>query len=140
VSASWQDARWADASGLVDWLDTKVTTRVIGETNARRVRFWRKDGGLADFYALDRILTAAGLHPSDVPEHLWRPDHPRKTQSRVGTRFGPMKLKEADVLEIRRRCDRGDVCAHVAREFKVDAKTVRYIANRKTWTHLKEAA
>jgi hypothetical protein len=71
VSASWQDARWADASGLVDWLDTKVTTRVIGETNARRVRFWRKDGGLADFYALDRILTAAGLHPSDVPEHLF---------------------------------------------------------------------
>ncbi len=54
----------------------------------------------------------------------------------IGERAANAKLNEADVREIRRRCEAGATHASLAREFGVTGTTISYIVKRKSWTHI----
>lgn len=69
---SHQDAEWADGPKLMDWLDgCSADLAVFQGTQLRMIQRWRK-GSQANFYALDKILIAVGLHPSMLPNSVWR--------------------------------------------------------------------
>jgi hypothetical protein len=56
-----------------EWLVARPEGQAIRKEKtaaARRMRFWEK-GGKADFYAVDRVLTLVGLHPSELPGDVW---------------------------------------------------------------------
>lgn len=81
------------------------------------------------------------------PLHLWlgtaqdnTDDMIRKGRMIVGdhrgTRHGMAKLKDADIIEIRRRRAAGETLAAIAADFHVDQSLVSMIALRKIWRHL----
>jgi hypothetical protein len=68
---------WLDGPELAEWLEQYVPPshdRPRGmwvESLRRRMSAW-KGGVGADFYYLDAYLPHLGLHPVDVPAHIWR--------------------------------------------------------------------
>ena len=58
----------------------------------------------------------------------------------LGSRAPQSKLKEHQVLEIRRRADAGDNRQRLAREFGVSDNLITQIARRKVWAWLPEEA
>ena len=46
------------------------------------------------------------------------------------------KLKEAQVIEIRKRCAAGETLISVSRDFPVSPTTIRKIAKRRLWAHI----
>lgn len=55
-----------------------------------------------------------------------------------GEKHGGHRLKETDVLEIRRRLENGrfGIISQLAREYGVHHDTIRKIGNRKLWSHV----
>lgn len=53
-----------------------------------------------------------------------------------GERHGIAKLTEAEVLEIRRRRDLGEMQQALADSFGVSRRTIGFIVNRETWVHI----
>jgi hypothetical protein len=58
------------------------------------------------------------------------------THSRRGEGCGSSKLKECDVLEIKKRCAAGDKQKDIARDFNISDSNVGLIARGKTWKHV----
>lgn len=70
---SYFDARSADGPGLYQWLQTKGLLELVNQsdTDGRRARCWR-DGAMAEFHMVDKVLTRCHVHPIDIPDGLWR--------------------------------------------------------------------
>ena len=83
-------------------------------------------------------------HPSTLhPENLQRGDEhwtrrrPDLMNMAKGSKAGKAKLKEADVLEIRRLWDEGFVDqADLARMFNISRNNISTIVNLKSWKHI----
>ena len=72
--------------------------------------------------------------------HHWGPNHTLRLhperQAR-GERVGNAKLKESQVIEIRRRWKAGEASQHaLAREYGVTLSTIHWIVIGRTWRHL----
>ena len=63
-------------------------------------------------------------------------DMAAKGRAPVGERSGSAKLTEADVREIRRRVNDGELQRVVAAQFGITQPNVGYIARRETWRHV----
>jgi len=79
---TWETAESADGPALAAWLDRELSARmggprggniaaVYGDAFARRLYGWRH-GENASFWTVDRYLMKLGIHPQDVPRHVWR--------------------------------------------------------------------
>jgi len=57
------------------------------------------------------------------------------TDSR-GERHGRVKLKDSDVLEIRRRAANGERISNITKDFPLDRQSIYRIVNRQSWKHI----
>lgn len=141
MSLTHENARWADGPRLCAWLSERGVNPHHFGAMGRRSTDWRR-GAAADFYTVDRLLIAAGFHPSDLPESVWR-DSPlpfrrpvRKPRRGVpGNRYGA-KLTAPDVLEIRREVRLGASRRGLARRYGVTPKTISNAVNGATWSEV----
>jgi len=80
VNDRWTTARSAHGPLVVAWLDEH---RIVPSTEAlsRRMRDWR-NGGMADIFTLDRLLTPTPYGLWELPDEVWRDVHPRTTGRR----------------------------------------------------------
>lgn len=145
VTLDWQTAEWADGPKLMAWLDEKEVVPHRYGSFGRRATDWRR-GSAGDFYTVDRLLCAAGLHPSDVPDDVWRgspvnwrPAVEAARKARPGNRNGS-KLSSRDVFEIRREVRLGRKKKDLAARFGVSPKTISNVANGWTWGDVREPA
>lgn len=53
-----------------------------------------------------------------------------------GTNHPRVKLKEKDVMEIRRRCSSGELQKNIAKGFNVGTSNINLIIKRKRWAHI----
>ena len=85
------------------------------------------------------------------PAHLYDGDHEQnaldsvargraKYKAHHGTDNGFSKLKEQEVMDIRWLADNGATHKQIAGVFRVSAPLIHYIATRKYWRHVPEAA
>jgi len=74
---------------------------------------------------------ALGTHADNVADRV------QAGRSAIGQRNGRSVLTPSQVIEIYRRCQSGDTKAQLAREFRVDRKTIREIVNGDTWRYLR---
>ncbi len=63
-------------------------------------------------------------------------DSVRKRRHTYGERHNLVKLTEADVLEIRRRCAAGESQRSIAKDKKITQTNVSMIHTRRTWRHI----
>jgi hypothetical protein len=140
VSVTWEDARWADGPKVAAWVDEH--TSFLSKSSVRAVYRWR-NGAVADFFALDRLLTAAGFHVSDLPADVWAeggPPNRHVPTAPRGRNAYAAKLTEADVIDIRREVRCGEAKKALARRYGVSPKTISNVAKGWTWGHVKEPA
>jgi hypothetical protein len=110
-------------------------------TQAHRVA-WRLSGGTFDG---GHVCHKCDNRKCCNPAHLFD-GTPRANvvdafnKNRRGGRVGEVsnwaKLKEPDVLEIRRRASLGEKRSALAREYGVVPATIDHIVNRKNWKHI----
>ena len=130
----WTCAEWADGPKLAAWLETRVKVSLYPDTVGRAICRWRT-GVAAEFWTVDRVLVAVGMHPADLPESVWRTP-PRKVRARPPKRregIGGKKLTPAQVLEIRRESRCGVKKRVLAERFGVCPRTIANAANG--WTY-----
>jgi hypothetical protein len=145
VNLTHETAEWADGPRLCAWLGEKGINPHHYGTMGRRATDWRR-GSAADFYTVDRLLVAAGWHPSDLPESVWR-DSPlnyrnlvaQPGKSRPGNRSGA-KLTAESVSQLRRERLAGATYAVLAERYGVSVKSVALICRYRTWVDVKAAA
>lgn len=77
------------------------------------------------------------LLPGDGKNRLNMQDRSRDGNDPVGVRNGRSKLNAQKVRDIRLAVARGDRQARVARDYGVDATTVRDVVRRRTWSHVR---
>ena len=90
------------------------------------------------------ILHACDNRKCCNPHHLREGTAKENMQDRVarnefskGEKHPNSKLNDADVVEIRRRYERGDISQHqLARDYKCHVMTIHKIVYRKTWAHV----
>ena len=56
--------------------------------------------------------------------------------SQVGERSGIAKLKNTDVIKIRKLHKQGQTTTEISKMFNMSRPNIGYIVNRKTWTHI----
>ena len=68
----YTNALWADGPALLSWLESiGVKLRYNDPALRRKIERWADDGRQASFWDVDRVLIAASLHPSQVPDSIW---------------------------------------------------------------------
>lgn len=70
------EAEYADGRKLAEWLLPRLATTIRGEASAsllRQAQAMRQDGRRVGFSTADRLVTALGRHPLDVPDEVWIP-------------------------------------------------------------------
>jgi hypothetical protein len=77
----WTEAKSANGPALAAVIDQELKAKGMtaagrGEAFARRMYDWRR-GAAAGYFSADTYLHSVGLHPSEVPEHVWRPGKAR---------------------------------------------------------------
>lgn len=138
MSLTHETAEWADGPRLCAWLQEKDINPHHFGAFGRRATDWRR-GAAADFYTVDRLLCAAGWHPSDLPESVWRdaplrvPRPGRVRRIAQSNRGGPVKLSAELALEIRREVRGGASQGGLARRYGVSRKTISNVVNGSTW-------
>jgi hypothetical protein len=86
----YTNAVWADGRAVMTWLDREITSQVPHEALRWKVARWR-NGAQASFWDLDEVLTALGLHVSQLPPYVWKTyDNGRRCT--VRTRAGAKEL------------------------------------------------
>lgn len=68
-------------------------------------------------------------------EH-WKPLPPLKNRAR-GERIGTSKLKEFQVIDIKKRIRNSESDKFISSVFNVHPDTIRFIRNNQTWKHIK---
>lgn len=64
---------WVDGPGLRVWLEAHgVRYMDLPSSDQRRLSAAKTEGGCVSVWVVDRILTRADLHLSDLPDELWR--------------------------------------------------------------------
>ena len=143
MSLTYETAQWADGPRLYAWLREKGVNPHHYGAMGRRATDWRR-GSAADFYTVDRLLTAAGLHAHEAPESMWR-EAPRPARRvppkrKRSTNPGGGRALSAEQVELIRRemrmgtSTRGELAAR----FGVTIRTVSNAANG--WTYREVAA
>ena len=121
----WTNGEWVDATKFVAWLNEHGITfseRGPYDTEARRVRrYVDGEAKAASLAAVDRILTSAGRHISELPDDLWLERPPRR-QGRVV----PIDVRKKAV----EMYASGMSAGVVGKELGVDPKSVRMWAFR----------
>lgn len=90
-----ENAEWVDGPGLCSWLERNhyvpegKVRATLPPSTARRWSEWRK-GGMASFYAVEKMMIHLGLHPTMIPEELFR----EQTQSPIKGR-PPIEISDA---------------------------------------------
>lgn len=54
----------------------------------------------------------------------------------VGSKKNQSKIKESDVLEIRRMLENGSSLKQISEKYSISLSTISFIKNRKTWNHV----
>lgn len=70
-----------------------------------------------------------------TPEQNYADRHAHGTDN-TGERHWQARLTEADVVEIRRRCDAGEVQSVIAKDYGISRVTVSHINVRRLWGHV----
>lgn len=74
----WTTARYADGPTLAGFLDRLLERRaedpgMYGDTVTRTLYAWRRgERRRAHFSTVDGLLVRLGLHPSELPQEVWR--------------------------------------------------------------------
>lgn len=86
---SYEDAEWADGPKLVQWIDkSDADLQMLHGTQQRMIQRWRA-GAQASFYSIDDVMVRLGLHPSMLPEDIWRQYDNGRRQGLGDPRQGP---------------------------------------------------
>ena len=86
-------------------------------------------------HVLSRFEDKGNYEPGNFEWKLLQENSSEKI-SAVGSKAGNSKLKEAQVLEIRKLESNGYGIRELGRIFNVNHKTISAIIKRKTWTHI----
>ena len=76
-------------------------------------------------------LTSRSKHAKDH----WIPLPPLKNRAR-GERVGTSKLKDLQVVDIKKRIKKGESNKFIASQFNVHPDTIRFIRNKWAWKHI----
>lgn len=71
TAPDYTTALWADGAALMAWLDRVAVVPAGTDMTRKRIDRWRS-GAQASFWHVDELLVSAGLHPSEVPDQIWR--------------------------------------------------------------------
>jgi hypothetical protein len=67
-----ENAEWADGPLVAQWLEqVGADCKLMPAARQRMIQRWRA-GSRANFYSIDEILISLDLHPSMLPEDIWR--------------------------------------------------------------------
>jgi len=118
-------------------------------TRAHRHAWFLKHGYQSKLWILHKCDNRKCVNPS----HLWEGTAKDNTQDMLvkgranmfggqphdsfyGERCGKAKLRDADVITIRKRCALGEKDDVVAKDFNVSKSTINHIRLRRRWKHL----
>lgn len=89
------------------------------------------------------VLHTCDNPPCINPDHLFlgdriinNKDRRKKNRDAFGERHGLSKLKDSQVIEIRKQYLQGIKPKQLALHYKIAVRTMYYILNNKTWRHL----
>ena len=133
-------------NGCWEWMGTKLRggyggLSVRGKTwQAHRFSYVVFIGEIPD----GMLVCHACDNPSCVnPNHLFLGTHKtnaedrvKKKRSSVGESFPKSKLKEQEILEIRRYASLGVTRRTLAKMFRVGSTCITYVVNKRTWRHI----
>jgi hypothetical protein len=74
---SWLEAESASGPELAKYLDRVLadrdqTAHMYGPAFARAMYAWRVEKRNSSFFYVDGLLLRLGIHPSEVPDEVWR--------------------------------------------------------------------
>ncbi len=72
----------------------------------------------------------------DHASHHWKL-MPEPKNRAVGERVTTSKLKEREVIKIKKRIKNGEMNNHIAKQFNISSDAIRYIRNGWSWKHVK---
>jgi hypothetical protein len=75
-----------------------------------------------------------------TPSQNMKHAHAMGLQSNKGEKHSRHKLKEQDIMEIKRRIGRGEMQKDIARDFGVDPSLVSHVKRGRSWPHLMGSA
>jgi|SRR5579872_378553 hypothetical protein len=122
----WLGSKNRSGYGKLCFLDNQHST-------AHRVSYQLFNGPIKD----DLFVCHTCDNPSCVkPGHLWLGTTQENKKDQLVKDRGGKKLKESDVLEIRKLYDNGIGSATIARLFNVSCSLISNIAKRYCWKHI----
>lgn len=100
---SWQTAKGCDGPGFFAWLEVHHLVEPLRRDESFARRLWEyRNGGVADFYVVDKMLTRLGYHVQDVPDELWL-DRNRRGSGEV-TADRKLRLDRRAAYKRERKC------------------------------------
>jgi DNA-binding CsgD family transcriptional regulator len=113
-------SEWLDGPNLYAWISERRMLSEAGPNLERAVRRW-KEGGTANVYTVDRVLTALDLHIAELPDEFWLNEKSRANGA---------KLTVESKAELLARLEAGESTRTLAREFGISRDTVVYHRRR----------